>query len=199
MLRRHSWLLLVALLSARGVSFGQGAVSITLKQGTAGEAATREQLHRLLANYDLSPWLHTKAVVIDAQAIPFSHPVLTLHTRHTKDDELLLSTFVHEQLHWFLTERKEQTDQAIGDLRKAFPNAPAGGRAGARDEYSTYLHLLVCFLEQDAVSHLLGELKAKQVMEFWATDHYTWVYRQVLDRGPEIASVLRARQLQHAR
>jgi len=198
-LRRHSWLLLVALLSGRGLAFGQAAVSITLKHGTAGEAATREQLQRLLATYDLSPWLHTKAVVIDAQAIPLSHPVLTLHTRHAKDDELLLSTYVHEQLHWFLTERQEQTDLAIGDLRKAFPNAPAGGRAGARDEYSTYLHLLVCFLEQQAVVQVVGELKAKQVMEFWATDHYTWVYRQVLDHGQEIASVINARHLQHAR
>ena len=29
-----------------------------------------------------------------------SHPVLTLHTRHRRDDDLLLSTFLHEQLHW---------------------------------------------------------------------------------------------------
>jgi hypothetical protein len=61
------------------------------------------------------------------------------------------------------------------------------------------LHLLVCYLERQGVSRVLGELKAKQVVEFWATDHYTWVYRQVLDRGSDIAAILKARQLLPAR
>jgi hypothetical protein len=29
---------------------------------------------------------------------------------------------------------------------------------------------------------LLGELKARQVMDFWATDHYTWIYKTVVNR-----------------
>jgi hypothetical protein len=32
-------------------------------------------------------------------------------------------------------------------------------------------------------------------MEFWTTDHYTWIYRQVLDRGDEIRAVLRKYKL----
>lgn len=44
-------------------------------------------------------------------------------------------------------------------------------------EDSTYLHLLVNTLEYRADKELLGELKARQVMDFWATDHHTWVYR----------------------
>ena len=165
-------LLIVTLVGDPSVAVGQSTISIALKQNTTGEAETRDQLQRLLKTYDMSPWFYTKSVVIDERATPFSHPVLTLHTRHAKDDELLLSTFVHEQLHWFFSGRPEQTEQAIADLRKAFPDAPAGGTAGARDQYSTYLHLLVCFLERQGVSRVLGELKAKQVIEFWATDHY---------------------------
>jgi len=107
---------------------------------------TRGRLRRLLSTYDVSSWIYTKTVVVDERAVPFSHPVLTLHPRHAKDDELLLSTFLHEQLHWFFAERQEATEQAIADLRKRFPAAPFGGRAGARDETSTYLHLLVCYL-----------------------------------------------------
>lgn len=192
-------LLFVTLVGVPNVAVGQSAISIALKRNTTAEAATRDQLQRLLKTYDLSPWFHTKSVVIDERAVPFSHPVLTLHTRHSKDDELLLSTFVHEQLHWFFSERREQTEQAIADLREACPDAPAGGTAGARDQYSTYLHLLVCYLERQGVSRVLGELKAMQVIEFWATDHYTWVYRQVLDRGSDIAAILNARQLLPAR
>jgi hypothetical protein len=196
---KRRFLLFVAMLAMSHAAFGQAKLEIALKQGTPDEARTRDQLQRLLATYDLSPWIYTKSIIIDERAIPFSHPVLTLHTRHAKDDELLLSTFVHEQFHWFLTERREATEQAIGDLRKLFPAVPAGGTAGARDEYSTYLHLLVCYLEQQADLQLLGELKTRQVMEFWATDHYTWVYQTVLSRSRDIGQVMRDRKLMPAR
>ena len=180
-------------------AYGQTNLEITLKHGTPDEARTRDQLRRLLATYDVSPWIYTKSIVLDEQAIPFSNPVLTLHTRHAKDDELLLSTFVHEQFHWFLAERREATEQAIADLRKLFPTVPAGGTAGARDEYSTYLHLLVCYLEQQADLRVLGELRTKQVMEFWATDHYTWVYQTVISRSRELGQIMRDRKLIPAR
>src|SRR5215470_415547 len=147
----------------------------------------------------LSPWIYTKSIVIDERAIPFSHPVLTLHTRHLTDDELLLSTFVHEQFHWFLAEQPEATEQAIADLRTVFPRVPTGGREGGRNEYSTYLHLLVCYLEQWAGLQTLGELKAKRVMDFWATDHYIWVYQTVIGRSRDIDQIMRDRKLIPAR
>jgi hypothetical protein len=189
----------VVTLAINQSAFGQAALEIALKRGTSDEARTRDQLQRLLATYDLSPWIYTTSIVIDERAIPFSHPILTLHTRHAKDDELLVSTFVHEQLHWFLAGRREATEQAIADLRKLFPSVPAGGTAGARDEYSTYLHLLVCYLEQQADLRVLGELKTRQVMDFWATDHYTWVYQTVISQSREIGQIMRDRMLIPAR
>ena len=59
----------------------------------------------------------------------------------------------------------------------------------------TYLHLLVCYLEQQTVLRILGELKAKQIMDFWATDHYTWVYKTVLERPRDIGNVVRSHKL----
>ena len=177
----------------------QGGLDISLKQGSADEARTRDQLRRLVAAYDLSPFIYTRSIMIDERAIPFSHPVLTLHTRHAKDDDLLVSTFVHEELHWFVEERPEAKGQAIADLRRLFPSVPVGGTAGGRDEGSTYLHLIVCYLEQQADIRILGELKTRQVMEFWAADHYTWIYRTVLDRGQEIRAILDNRKLIPAR
>lgn len=44
-------------------------------------------------------------------AIPYSHPVLTLHTRHLKDDLALLSTFVHEEYHWYETAHPQEVIQ----------------------------------------------------------------------------------------
>lgn len=192
-------MMVVVMLAASATELTQTSLDIALKHDSAGEAQTRDQLRKLVAAYDVSPWIYTRSVVIDERAVPFSHPVLTLHTRHAKDDELLLSTFIHEQLHWFFAERTDATDLAIGDLRRVFPAVPVGGSIGARDERSTYLHLLVCYLEQQADIHLLGELKAKQVMEFWASDHYSWVYETVLDRGRDIRKILDDRKLMPAR
>src|SRR5215471_17710038 len=102
-------------------SFAQGTIEITLKTSSPRELQTKEQLQRLLKTYDLSKWVFTRSILIDEKAIPHSHPVLTLHTRHLKDDDLLLSTFVHEQLHWLLESRKADTDKAMNELRALFP------------------------------------------------------------------------------
>jgi hypothetical protein len=49
---------------------------------------------------------------------------------------------------------------------------------------------VVCYLEYRAIRELLGELKSKQIMEFWAGDHYTWIYKTVLERPRDISNVL---------
>jgi hypothetical protein len=108
---------------------------------------------------------------------------------------LLLSTFVHEQLHWFLAQRVKQTEDAIEALRLVFPTVPARPPEGAVDEHSTYLHLLDCYLEYRADQELLGELKTRQVMNFWATDHYTWVYKTVLERPRDISTIVSKHKL----
>jgi hypothetical protein len=81
----------------------ESAVTIRTAHDSAAELATKAQLERLIAAHDLRQWTFTHEIVIDEKSIPHSHPVLTLHTRHLKQDDELLSTYLHEQLHWFLT------------------------------------------------------------------------------------------------
>jgi hypothetical protein len=173
-------------------AYAQGGVEVTLTQGSPREAQTREQLQRLLKSYDVSKWIFTKSIGIDEKAIPHSHPMLTLSARHLHDDELLLSTFVHEQLHWFLVaqERISATQQAVKELQGVFPTAPTRPPEGSDGEFSTYQHILVCYLEYRADQELLGELKARQVMEFWTGDHYLWIYKTVLEHPREIGNVI---------
>lgn len=159
------------------------------------EKATAAQLERLVKQYDLKKWILTTQISIDNQEIPHSHPVLTLHARHIKDDELLLSTFIHEQLHWFLGQHEKQTSEAVAELRKIFPLIPVGFPEGASDETSNYEHLLVCYLEMQADRELLGELKARQIMQFWSTDHYTWIYKAVLENPGKIGGIIRSLDL----
>jgi len=187
------WVTAAALAAACAAASAQaqnGSLEIALKHGSKGEAQTRDQLQRLLKTYDVSRWIYTRSIIVDEQAIPFSHPVLTLSVRHVQDDELLLSTFVHEQFHWPLVQKGKETEEAIKELHGLFPTVPTAGPEGANGERSTYLHLIVCYLEWRADQQLLGELKARQVMDFWATDHYRWVYRTVLERPGEIATIV---------
>ena len=188
-MKRVLFVIAFALL-ANAAARAQEKIGITLAQGSRAEAQTKGQLERLLRTHDLSKWVFTRAVVIDEKTnIPHSHPKLTLNTRHLLDDELLLSTFVHEQVHWFVSAREKETEEALKELRVMFPKVPFGNREGARDERSSYTHLIVIYLEYRALRELIGELRARQVMEFWTHDHYTWIYKTVLERPRDIGNV----------
>ncbi len=166
-------------------------LSISLKHGGAKERATQHQLERLLSQYDLTQWIFTTAVLIDEDAIPHSHPILTLHTRHLRDDDLLLSTFVHEQAHWFFEQHHGDAAKAVSELHGLYPSIPVGFPEGSSDSDGNYEHLVVVYLEYEADRRLLGELRAWQVMAFWSQDHYTWVYRTVLSDRVRLRELLR--------
>lgn len=187
-------LLLACLLSAASASADQQSIDIHTAHHSSSELATEAQLKQILSEYDLQPWTFTREVVIDEHAIPHSHPVLTLHTRHLNHHDDLLSAYLHEQLHWFLTAHDSATQAAIQDLMEKYPAVPVGFPEGAQDRDSTYVHLLVCRLEQNADSKLLGSARAEAVIG--AQDHYTWIYKTVVKDGPQIDAVLKRYHLE---
>ena len=171
-------------------------VSIDLKHNSLPEQQTKEQLERLLRTYDLHRYTFTNNVMIDERSIPHSHPVLTLHTRHLKSDDQLLSTLVHEQIHWFLDQHRAQTQAAEADLRRIYPKVPVGYPDGSDDEEGTYLHLITCFLEMHADRELIGPDRTVAVMNFWAGDHYRWVYRTVMQDEAKIRHIVQQEKLE---
>ena len=162
-----------SLLTVVAVASAAPDVIITLKHGNTVEAQTEQQLRALLRRYDVAPWIIASRIDIDFQAIPHSHPVLTLHARHRDQPDLLLSTFIHEELHWWLESHVEQTAAAVSELRKRFPVLAVGGLDGADT----------------------GESKAMDVMTFWSTDHYRELYKLVLSNEPSIREVVLAHGL----
>ena len=176
---RRAVLLLLALFWTRHV-IAQPALDIKLVHGTMPEQKTRTQLQNLLAKYDLSRWLFTHEINIESHEIPHSHPVLTLNTRHLNQDDLLLSTFIHEQLHWFLDTRKSATAAAVAELRLIYPKIPVGYPDGSNDIEGNYEHMIVISLEYQALKTLLGQAKANDVMVYWSEDHYKWLYNKAL-------------------
>jgi hypothetical protein len=152
-----------------------------------GERQMLAELREVLRGLDLRDWVTTRTIRIDETQIPHSHPVLTLHARHLGDPNGLLATFLHEQFHWWIDGHREALDAAIGELRTIFDDVPVGGSEGARSEYSSYLHLVVCHLEAQAMTLLRGEATARRILD--ANAHYTWIYDQVLN-GEEVGDVL---------
>jgi hypothetical protein len=179
----------LVLSAAGGSAWSDSSIHFTLKHDSPAEQQTRAQLQSLLQRYDLTPYIYTHEVVIDQDAIPHSHPVLTLHTRHLKQDDELLATFMHEQAHWFVAAHEDAEMKAQQAYRALYPKVPVGYPEGAQDEQSTYLHLTVCYLEYQSMKKLVGPERAKVTMEFWAKDHYTWIYKTLLADEDKIGAI----------
>ena len=177
------------------------ALSIELAVNSASEQRVKEQLERLLKEYDLSRWIFTKKIRIEQGTRPHSHPVLTLNTRYATNDRLMLAGFVHEQIHWFLTGKGRDVNKAIAEAAQRYPNAPestADGGAGSRS--STTLHLIVCQLEFESLRALLGADAARAILQEQITEGasglgYQWIYQKVLDDQNELSALVRKHRL----
>lgn len=154
---------------------------------------TRQNLLHLAQVYDLSPFLFTKKIHIQSEVIPHSHPVLTISTRHAENPKKILSVFLHEELHWWLSKNPQTSSQALKELKKIYPKAPATG--ASKD--STYTHLLVCFLELKAMEYYLGKKEAREVItQIMKKDKiYPWVYYQILYKDFAVKKVIQKYKL----
>lgn len=177
---------LILLLPAQSVASArdlQGAKSdvvwIGLANGLETEAVMANELRDLIRTHDVEPWIATTKILIDYEQIPHSHPVLTIHTRHIGEELELLSMFVHEQLHWLEEEPwLEDFWAAMTEFEELFPAVPSFADGGARDKQSTYRHLLVCDMELQALTTLVGQKVARETLA--QITHYEWVYDKVL-------------------
>lgn len=167
----------------------QKEINISLHAGTEAEQKAKKQLEEILQQYDLTRWIFTQEVVIQSKVIPHSHPVLTLNTRYLGNNEGQLASFLHEQIHWFVDTDSVSTHNVIQEFRRMYPEVPVRGGEGARSEYSTYLHLMVCWLEFDALRQLVGEEKARKMLA--DNSFYRWIYKQVLEDGEKLEAIIR--------
>jgi len=60
--------------------YGQSNTDAEITFAQKREEQARQQLRRLLSEYDLDPWIFTRTVKIEAGAVPRSHPIATLNT-----------------------------------------------------------------------------------------------------------------------
>jgi hypothetical protein len=141
-----------------------------------------ELLGALRRRHDLDRYEYTRNVRIVPGGDTFSHPMLTLGNRFTDSEDLLLSTYLHEQMHWYLwhlgTPDHDPVAPFFDDLVRRYPNAPIELPDGARSYEATYLHLVVNWLEIAATSEFIGRPRAFAIAE--AQRSYRWIYRTVV-------------------
>jgi hypothetical protein len=164
------------------------SVTIDLARGSERELKTKETLEQVLAIHDLKKYTFTRHVTIEEGAINHAFPVLTLNARFASLPDELLSSYVHEQLHWHLRDQSSQQQAAIAELSRMYPGAPVGLPEGAENAYSTYGHLVDCYLEVLADRELLGPERTSTAIAH--KGHYTWIYATVLRDEKRIADVV---------
>src|SRR5262245_42750343 len=175
--------------------FEQSSIKIDVAHDTERERETRSLLEQVLASYDLGRYAFTHRVVIEERAINHAFPVLTLNVRFARSADELLSSYIHEQLHWFLRSRNADQREAISELRRMYPGAPVGLPEGADTDVSTYGHLVDCYLEIQADRALIGAERTGAVIA--NKGHYTWIYKTVLDDEARISVVVRKHHLDY--
>ena len=139
-------------------------------------------LSALRRRHDLSRFEYTGIVRVVPGGDTFAHPVLTLGNRFAGSEDLLLSTYLHEQMHWYLWRLGGETSDPVApffdELVRRYPQAPIAPPDGALSYESTYLHLVVNWLEVAATSEYIGHPRARAVAD--ASRSYRWIYQTVL-------------------
>ncbi|MCA3397064.1 MAG: hypothetical protein INF85_15640 [Roseomonas sp.] len=156
-------------------------ISIDLSHAERNAIAVRERLIALRTKYALGAYEYCKKVSIAPEVLPYSHPVIRLNT-NLWTETALLANYLHEQMHWYVTwYSHKHTDQwraVWAALEQRYTDPPIGRGEGADTLASTHLHLIVNWLEIEALSRLIGAEAARAHVA--NLHYYRWIYASVL-------------------
>jgi hypothetical protein len=162
---------------------GEGfRIDVDLDHARREADRVRDMLQALRRRHDLSRFEYTRVIRVVPGGDTFSHPILTLGNRFADNEDLLLSTYLHEQMHWYLwylgTPEQDPIAPFFDELVRRYPEAPTELPDGARNYESTYLHLVINWLEVAATAEFIGRHRAVAVADAQRT--YRWIYRTVI-------------------
>jgi hypothetical protein len=172
---------------------GTPGVTITLANDSPREQRARTMLDQMLAEHDVKKYVFTNRVIIEQGATNHAFPVLTMNPHVGATADSILSTFLHEQLHWHLRNQGPRMQQAVNELRRLYPRVPVGLPDAAENEYSTYAHLIDCYLEIVADREVMGGERTDAIVR--AKPWYFWIYSTVLKDERQIAAIVDRYQL----
>lgn len=161
---------------------GDFHIDVDLEHAQREADRVRAMLEALRRRHDLSRYEYTKVVRIVPGGDTFARPILTLGNRFADSEDLLLSTYLHEQMHWYLwhlgTPDRDMLEPFYDELVRRYPQAPVDLPDGARNYDATYSHLVVNWLEVAATSEFIGRERAFNIASTQRS--YRWIYRTVV-------------------
>jgi hypothetical protein len=168
--------------------------SIDLSMAQARAEKIIECIKRLREQHDIRRFEYTNHLRVAPTEIPHSHPVLTLNTQ-LYDPEEILCEYLHEQMHWYEDRLgcASAGSPLIAELKQRYPQVPTGFPEGANDEYLTYLHLVVNWLEIEAASQFMARERAEEIAR--KKHYYRWMYRTVLADWSSLEELFRAHNI----
>ncbi len=170
----------------------RSAKSLDIEEVNADEttAEAHARILKFTSLYDLHSFFYTKKIILDPQAEPHSHPVLTLNTRYAHSTEKLMSQLLHEELHWWMEMNTHKVEVAMPDFRKAFKNTPKID--GANDPNATYRHLIICWMEYMALEKYFGKDSARKTITHFMKKEkrFPWIYQKVLNDPQKIQDIV---------
>jgi hypothetical protein len=175
-------------------AFAKNALEIKGKHHSMREMQVSSELEEIVKKYDVSKYTFTNTVIIEERTMNHAFPDLTLNVHFLGSDDELLSSFLHEQLHWYLRDRPMQMERAVKELRTLYPKVPVGLPEGADTEYSTYGHLVDCYLEIQADRQIMGPERTDQVIK--NKPWYTWIYQTITRDEKTIADIVTKNHLE---
>jgi len=165
---RHwrAYLLLTLLIPLQTATAQKDSVRVQMVHGNLREAIANRQVVRLVGDYTLYNWLFTRDIVINENAKPHSHPILTLNASYIQEDKKQLAILLHQEFRWYLDQNQrnvgtavkelmKRPDQLITDITKSMPN-----------DSLSWLHLLTCTLEITALRQTLGEVSTDSLLDW---------------------------------
>lgn len=194
-------LLIVCICWGINTSYAQSGTETEITFTEQKKEEARQQLQRILSEYSLDPWIITQEVQIKAGIDPHSRPILTLNTDYLDDDQTQLSIFVHEQAHWIPWAKRKAAIESLREIYPEIPGVPENNNNPAGDKLATYNHMVVAWVEFDAMTELVGKQKASQIIKdkvqekvsepYSAVEKsFMWYNERVLKDPQKIGSIL---------
>tara|TARA_B100001093_G_scaffold511451_1_gene579380 strand:+ start:1204 stop:1911 length:708 start_codon:yes stop_codon:yes gene_type:complete len=161
-----------------------------------------KDLKILFDRYDLEKYLYTKNIIVDGNINNFPDSynfVVRITRRYVLDKkytlEHLLAIFIHEQFHCWedQIENKTKINKLLPILYDTFPDMNLLPPYGSRTKESTYIHIIICFHEYNALIDLLGLKKANEILK--TKRIYKGIYQTVIDNFDNIKDLLEANDL----
>ncbi len=185
--------LLLLLMSCANTKKVETALSMDVEEVTpnAATAQTRLEILHLARKYDLSSFLYTKRILIDPKLEKTKwKPVIILNTKYKDHPQRLLAQLLHEELHWWMRDHKQNVQVAIPELKKTFRGAPR--IRDSKDPDSTYRHLIICWMEFRAVAKYMGEETSMEVIKHFVKEkRFPWIYSQLLKNHRAVEKIVR--------